>query len=54
MTYPEMPVPFGVFRAVKRPTYEKLLDEQVALAIEKKGRGNLEQLLFGAETWRVE
>jgi len=40
MEYPEMPVPFGVFRNIERPTYDQLLAQQVESAIEKKGKGN--------------
>jgi len=49
---PELPVPIGVFRAVKKPTYDYLLEEQVKKAI-KKEVGNLKNLLHGPNTWRV-
>jgi len=54
MTYPEMPVPFGVFREINRPTYEGLLGDQVKQATEKKGPGNLKDLIYGANTWTVD
>lgn len=53
MTYPEMPVPFGVFRAIEKPTYDQMLTDQVKEATKKKGKGTLETLLYGAETWTV-
>ncbi|MEE9231344.1 MAG: 2-oxoacid:ferredoxin oxidoreductase subunit beta [Acidobacteriota bacterium] len=53
MNYPELPVPVGVFRAVTRPTYERLLQDQVDTAIAEKGEGNLEDLLKSADTWEV-
>lgn len=53
MTYPEMPVPFGVFRAIEKPTYEQMLQDQVKEAVKKKGKGSLQDLIYGAETWTV-
>lgn len=53
MQYPEFPVPMGVFRAVEKPTYESMLNGQIASAIEKKGPGNLEKLLNAGETWVI-
>ncbi len=52
MTYPDMPVPFGVFRAIQKPTYDDMLTDQVDFAVAKKGKGDLKQLLF-EETWEV-
>jgi 2-oxoglutarate ferredoxin oxidoreductase subunit beta len=54
MDYPDYPVPIGIFRALKRPTYERLMEGQVAEAIERMGPGNLEKLLESGETWDVE
>ncbi len=51
---PEFPVPIGVFRAVKRPTYETMLEDQVTSAIEQRGRGDLRALLHSGDTWTVE
>jgi len=53
MEHPELPVPIGVFRAVQRPTYETLLEEQIRSAVETKGPGDLRSLIYGADTWRV-
>jgi len=53
MQYPEFPVPMGVFRAVEKPTYEALLEEQISTAISLKGPGNLEKLLNSGETWVI-
>ena len=39
MDYPEFPVPVGVIRAVQRPTYNDLMDEQIEKAIARPGRG---------------
>lgn len=54
MEYPAYPVPVGVFRAIERPTYEDLLEQQVQTAIEQHGAGQLSKLLHGAETWTIE
>jgi 2-oxoglutarate ferredoxin oxidoreductase subunit beta len=51
---PNFPMPIGVFRAVEKPTYESLLEEQVASAQAKKGVGDLAALLHSGDTWTVE
>ena len=53
MQYPEYPVPMGVFRAIRRPTYEEMLEGQVASALAAKGPGNLEKLINSGETWEI-
>jgi 2-oxoglutarate ferredoxin oxidoreductase subunit beta len=50
---PSFPLPIGVFRAVEKPTYEALLEEQVKEAIARRGPGNLEKLLGSGDTWKV-
>lgn len=47
------PTPIGVFRAVQRPSYEKLLNDQVAEAQAKQGNGDLQALIAGNDTWTV-
>jgi 2-oxoglutarate ferredoxin oxidoreductase subunit beta len=54
MDNPEMPVPFGVFRAIEKPTYDELLDNQIKTAVKSKGKGSLKDLIYGAYTWKVE
>ncbi len=51
---PNFPVPIGVFRSVERPTYDEMLSNQVAQAIEKRGEGDLHALLHSGDTWTVE
>lgn len=46
-------VPFGIFRQVERPTYDSLLNEQLAEAEAKQGPGDLRELLHGGDTWRI-
>ena len=53
LTYPEMPVPFGVFRSVERPTYDEMLDDQVTAMRKEKGEGDLKKLIYGSSTWTV-
>ncbi len=48
-----LPRPFGVFYAASRPTYEEGMQLQIEEAIATKGRGDLEQLLQGKETWEI-
>ncbi|HEX9780958.1 MAG TPA: 2-oxoacid:ferredoxin oxidoreductase subunit beta [bacterium] len=53
MTHPAMPVPFGVLRAIQRPTYDDMLEAQVRQA-QAKGPAELKPLIYGSETWTVE
>jgi 2-oxoglutarate/2-oxoacid ferredoxin oxidoreductase subunit beta len=48
-----LPRPFGVFYETFRPTYEEVMAQQIADAIEKRGPGNLDKLLAGNETWTI-
>jgi 2-oxoglutarate ferredoxin oxidoreductase subunit beta len=50
---PTSPTPIGVFRDVERPHYGALVDQQLVLAAERKGPGDLEQLLHSGATWTV-
>jgi 2-oxoglutarate ferredoxin oxidoreductase subunit beta len=47
-----MPVPIGVLRAIDRPVYEDLLEEQVARARETLS-GDLGQVFRQGDTWSV-
>jgi len=53
MHYPHFPEPMGVFRCVERPTYEGMLVDQINEATAAHGKGNIESLLNGGETWVV-
>jgi len=50
---PTGPTPIGVFRAVDRPVYDDELRQQVALARERYGDGDLTDLLEGGNVWDV-
>jgi 2-oxoglutarate ferredoxin oxidoreductase subunit beta len=54
MVYPDFPECMGVFRCVERPTYEDVLNRQIADVIEKRGPGKLDELFASDETWVVE
>jgi len=53
MHFPEFPEPLGIFREVEAPTYEDLLMGQIDAATEKLGKGTLETLFAGGDTWTV-
>ena len=48
-----MPRPFGVFFEADRPCYEDMLNLQIEEVIQSKGKGNLDALLRGKETWKI-
>jgi 2-oxoglutarate ferredoxin oxidoreductase subunit beta len=50
----EFPRPFGVFYRAERETYDEALNEQIKEAISMKGPGNLDELIRGRNTWKVE
>ncbi|MBV6492088.1 MAG: 2-oxoglutarate oxidoreductase subunit KorB [Turneriella sp.] len=54
VTENKIPVPFGVLYREERSVYEKDLEAQVQAVIQKKGKGNLAQLLQNAVTWKVD
>jgi 2-oxoglutarate ferredoxin oxidoreductase subunit beta len=47
------PEPVGVFRAVRKPTYEEILDGRIAEAVAKKGPGKVEDLFAAEDVWTV-
>jgi 2-oxoglutarate ferredoxin oxidoreductase subunit beta len=49
-----LPRPFGVFYETERACYEDQLEMQVQEVIAKKGKGNLDKLLRGNETWTIQ
>ena len=54
MEYPLMPLPFGVLRAVEKPSYTDMMFDQIAAATAQKGRGDLAALFNSGDTWVVE
>jgi len=51
---PELPTPIGVFRQIRKQTYDEAVVEQIEQVTAKKGEGDLEALLFSGNTWEVE
>jgi 2-oxoglutarate ferredoxin oxidoreductase subunit beta len=54
LVYPEFPECMGVFRDVKRPTFDEQLVGQNDAAVNKRGRGKLEALYASDDCWTVE
>jgi 2-oxoglutarate ferredoxin oxidoreductase subunit beta len=48
-----LPRPFGVFYQTDRPCYEEMMQEQINEVMTKKGKGDLNKLLRGNETWTI-
>ena len=45
--------PIGIFRDIRRPSYDQLLHEQIDQFTAKTGPGDLQSLLTGNDTWNV-
>ena len=48
-----LPRPFGVFYETERACYEDSMTMQIEEVIAKKGKGDLDKLLRGNETWVI-
>ena len=48
-----LPRPFGVFYETERACYEDSMTMQIEEVIAKKGKGDLDKLLRGSETWVI-
>lgn len=54
MTFNEnFPRPVGVFQAVERPSYDEKVEWQIQDEIDRRGEGDLEQLLKGKNNWEI-
>jgi 2-oxoglutarate ferredoxin oxidoreductase subunit beta len=53
LTYPEMPIPLGILRAVEKTPYDQLVHDQIAAAVTTRGKGDLKKLLHAGMTWTV-
>ena len=51
---PTQPTPIGVFRDVQRPVYGDGIEQQLRVASEQQGPGDLERLLGSGDTWNVD
>jgi 2-oxoglutarate ferredoxin oxidoreductase subunit beta len=54
MVFPAFPECVGVFRAVERPTFDAVLDEQIAAALPGQEPAPLEELFTCDDAWVVE
>tara|TARA_B100001057_G_C22848227_1_gene949921 strand:- start:1663 stop:2664 length:1002 start_codon:yes stop_codon:yes gene_type:complete len=50
----DFPRPFGVFYSKDKPTYEDALVQQIEEAVKDKGKGNLDDLIKGPNTWTID
>ena len=50
---PGLPTPVGIFRQYFKETYDGGIKTQIENVIKKKGKGDLEKVLFGGNTWEV-
>ena len=48
-----LPRPFGVFYETERACYEEGMAMQIEEIIAKRGKGDLDKLLRGNETWTI-
>jgi 2-oxoglutarate ferredoxin oxidoreductase subunit beta len=46
-------VPLGIFRDVQRPVYNEGVAEQIRVATEDQGEGDLHELLHAGDTWTI-
>jgi 2-oxoglutarate/2-oxoacid ferredoxin oxidoreductase subunit beta len=53
LSFPEYPVPVGIFRSVKRPVYHEGVVKQIEAA-QAKGVGSLEKLFNAGNPWTVD
>ncbi len=53
MRAPYSPTALGILRRVQRPVYETMVEAQVESAIERKGVGDISDLLHSGHTWEV-
>ena len=53
MLQQHLPRPFGVFYQTDRACYEDIMTMQVEEIIVQKGKGDLDKLLSGKETWKI-
>ncbi len=47
------PEPIGVFRAVEKPRYDDMINDQIEEATKANGIGDLDKLFNSGETWEV-
>ena len=53
LVQPDFPMPMGILYREDKPTYDALANQQVAEAIAKQGKGDLNKLMLSGMTWEV-
>ena len=51
---PNLPEPIGVIYSIDKPTYNQDMVDQINHAKDKKGLGNVQDLLNAGDTWKVD
>jgi 2-oxoglutarate ferredoxin oxidoreductase subunit beta len=51
---PDMPRPFGIFRQAELPTLDELVYDQIREVTDKKGEGDLKDLIYTRDAWVVD
>ncbi|MFT7485569.1 MAG: 2-oxoglutarate ferredoxin oxidoreductase subunit beta [Candidatus Paceibacteria bacterium] len=51
---PDLPTPIGIMHATAGMIFDKEINAQVGAAIEKRGKGTLQDLIYAGECWDVE
>jgi len=54
LVHPELPTPLGIFHAVRRPTYDEMMTEQIEQQRARRPGGSVQAVLEAGETWTVE
>ena len=54
LSFPDAPTPMGILRQVERPTYDGDVNEQAAQVLKDRGPGNMDKLLRGSASWKIE
>ena len=50
----EFPTPIGIFRRIEERPFEKGVHDQIEMARERFGEGDLESVIYAGDTWTVE
>lgn len=53
LEYPRFPLPLGIFRKIRKTTYEEELQKQREQIINQYGLGTVKELLHSGETWEI-
>ncbi len=51
--YEGFPTPIGVYRNIRKETYDEAVNRQIEQVTSKKGKGDLKSLIYNANTWEV-